>query len=94
LSHTLIFLPAYMFANSMSETLEFQTMNHFRSNNNSLKYLRFTPSGCRDIAIVKSESVAKTQFLCKFVWQYLNLILVAFQKCRQYFRLLYSLRKR
>ena len=48
----------------MSETLEFQTMNHFRSNNNSLKYQRFTPSGCKDIAIVKSESVAKTQFLC------------------------------
>ena len=39
-------------------------MNYFRSNNNSLKYQRLTPSGCKDIAIWKSEFVAKTQFLC------------------------------
>ena len=29
----------------------------------SLKYWRFTPSGCKDIGIRKSELVAKTQFL-------------------------------
>jgi len=37
-----------------------------------LKCQRFTPLGCKDIAIVRSEFVAKTQFafyLCeKFVW--------------------------
>ena len=39
-------------------------MNHFRSNNDSLKYLRLTPSGCKDKVIVKLEFVAKTKFLC------------------------------
>ena len=34
-------------------------MNHFRSNNNSLKYQRFPSSGCKDITIVKSEFVEK-----------------------------------
>ena len=38
-------------------------MTYVRSNNNSLKYQRFTPSGCKDKSIVKSEFVAKTQFL-------------------------------
>ena len=32
--------------------------------NDSLKYQRLTPSGCKDIAIWKSEVVAKTQFFC------------------------------
>ena len=40
-------------------------MTHFRSNNDSLKYQRLTPLGCKDKAILKSEFVAKTQFLCK-----------------------------
>jgi len=40
-------------------------MNYFRSNNDSLKYQRLTPSGCKDIAIWKSEFVAKTQFLLR-----------------------------
>ena len=40
-----------------------QTINHFRSNYDSLKYQRFTPSGCKDVALLKSEFVAKTQFL-------------------------------
>jgi len=39
-------------------------MNYFRSDNNSLKYQRLTPSRCKDIAIWKSEFVVKTQFLC------------------------------
>ena len=41
-------------------------MNHFRSNNDSLKYQRFTPSGCKDIEIVESECVAKILFLSGF----------------------------
>ena len=41
----------------------FQTMNFIRSNNQSLKYQRCTPSGCKDIVIRKIEFLAKTQFL-------------------------------
>ena len=41
----------------------YQTMNPDTSNNLSLKYQRFTPSGCKDIGIKKFEFVAKTQFL-------------------------------
>ena len=39
----------------------FQTINSVRSN--SLKYQRFTPSGCEAIGVRKSQFVAKTQFL-------------------------------
>ena len=42
-------------------------MNPGRSNNLSLKYQRFTPSGSKDIGIIKFETVAKTQFLYKKV---------------------------
>ena len=38
-------------------------MNYVRSSNPSLKYQRFTPSGCRDIVLRNFEFVAKTQFL-------------------------------
>ena len=38
-------------------------MHSDRSNNLSLKYERFTPSGREDIGIRKIEFVAKTQFL-------------------------------
>ena len=34
-----------------------------RSNHISLKYQRFTPSGCKNIGIRKFKFVAKTQFL-------------------------------
>ena len=34
-------------------------MNHFRSKNDSLKYLRLTSSVCKDIAIVKSGICGK-----------------------------------
>ena len=37
-------------------------MNAVRLNNVSLKYRRFTSSGCKDIRITKVEFVAKTQF--------------------------------
>ena len=49
----------------------FQTMNSVRSNNVSLKYKRPTPSGCKDIRIIKFEFVAKTQFFSPgVVWNY------------------------
>ncbi len=38
-------------------------MNSVRSNNQSMKYQVFTPSGLQDIGIIKFEFVAKTQFL-------------------------------
>ena len=39
-------------------------MNSVRSNSLSLKYHRFTPSGCKDIGITNFKFVARTQFLC------------------------------
>ena len=41
----------------------FQTMNSVRTKCMSLKVLRFTTSGCKDIVVRKFEFVAKTQFL-------------------------------
>ena len=39
-------------------------MNYLRSNNNNnLKYQGLTSSGCKDIAIWKSEFVAKTIYI-------------------------------
>ena len=38
-------------------------MNYVRSKILNLKYLRFTPSGSKDIMIGKFEFVAKNQFL-------------------------------
>ena len=43
-------------------------MNSLRSNNISLKYQRFTTLGFKDIGIINSEFVAKTQFLYVFCW--------------------------
>ena len=39
------------------------TMNTVRLKNVSLKYQRFTLSGCKDVGITKVEFVAMTQFL-------------------------------
>ena len=41
----------------------FKNINSVRSNNLSLKYKRFTTSGCKDIGIRTFQFVAKTQFL-------------------------------
>ena len=41
-------------------------MNCVRSNNLSLKYQRFIPSGCKGIGSRKLEFMAKTQFLFMF----------------------------
>ena len=37
----------------------------YRSNNLSLKYQRYTLSGCKEIGIRKFGFMAKNQFLCK-----------------------------
>ena len=58
LSQTLIFLISISL-----QPEKFQTMNSGRSGNLSLKYQRFTSSGCNDIEIRKFEFMAKTQFL-------------------------------
>ena len=43
----------------------FQNMTNVRSNNRSLKYQRFAPSGYEDIGIRKFKFVANIQFLCE-----------------------------
>ena len=43
-------------------------MNSVRSNNLSLKYQSFTPSGCKDIGRRKFEFVAKTQILYTYTF--------------------------
>ena len=58
---TLIFLSFYL-CNLMSS---FLTKESVTSNNMSLKYQRFTPSGCKDKGIKKYEFVAKTHFKTK-----------------------------
>ena len=52
----------------MKLTLDISNYEYVRLNNPSLKYQRFTPSGCRarDIGIRKFEFVAKTHFLIFF----------------------------
>ena len=65
LSQILIFLFLYNLTIRFPRPLIFQTINSIRSNSLSLKYQRFTPSGCKDKGVRKYEFVAKTQFLCK-----------------------------
>ena len=40
-----------------------QTTNYLRSNSQSLKYEKFTPSGCKNIRSSKFEFVARTKLL-------------------------------
>ena len=40
-------------------------MNFVKSNNLSLKYRKFTPSGCNDLVIRKFKFVVKNQFKSK-----------------------------
>ena len=51
--HKLKFSYCNIFAIQCRRPSIFQTMNVVRSNNISLKYQRFIPSGCRDIGIRK-----------------------------------------
>ena len=61
--HKLRFSNSCNFATHFPRPLIFQTINSGRSNSLSLKYQRFTPSGCKDIGVRKCKFVAKTQFL-------------------------------
>ena len=61
--HKLRFPNSFNLATLFSRPLIFQTINSGRSNSQSLKYQRFTPSGCKDIGIRKCKFVAITQFL-------------------------------
>ena len=54
---------SYNLATHSPRPLIFQTIISVRSNSLSLKYQRFTPSGCEAIGVRKCEFVAKTQFL-------------------------------
>ena len=48
-------------------------MNSDKSNNVSLKYLKVSPSGCKDIEIIKLKCGAKTQFLSTIILGYYGL---------------------
>ena len=61
--HKLRFSTSYKLATRFPRPLIFQTINSVRSNSLSLKYQRFTTSGCKDIGVRKCKFVAKTQFL-------------------------------
>ena len=61
--HKLRFSHYYNLATRFPRPLIFQTINSARSNSLSLKYQRFTPSGCKDIGVRKFKFAAKTQFL-------------------------------
>ena len=63
LFHKLYFSKSYIFGFQCRRPQIFQTMNSVRSNNVSLKYHRFTTLCSKDIGIINSQFVAKTQFL-------------------------------
>ena len=67
-SHKLWFSNPYIFATHWRRPWIFPTMNYIRSNNLSLKWQRFTPSGWKDIWIRQFKFVSKTQFLWKYSW--------------------------
>ena len=64
LSRKLLFSNPNISATQCHRPQIFQITNFVRSINLSLKYQRFTRSGCEDTGIRKFEFVAKTQFLC------------------------------
>ena len=57
-----ILIPIFLQPN-VSQTLDISNINSVRSNNISLKYQRYTQSGCTVIGGRKYYFVAKTQFL-------------------------------
>ena len=59
LYHKFRFSDLYIFAIQYRRPFIFQTMNYIGPINLSLKYQRFTPSGCKDIEIRKFEFVTK-----------------------------------
>ena len=64
LCHKLRFSKPSIFGTGCPKLLIFQTQIISSDRNHSLKNLRSTPLGCKDIVIRKSEFVAKTQFHC------------------------------
>ena len=58
--HKLWFSNSYNLATHSLTPFIFRTINSVRSNSLSLKYHRFTPSGCKDIGIRKFEFVANS----------------------------------
>ena len=61
--HKIQFSNPYIFTTWFCKPLIFKTKNIWSNRIQSLKFKRSTTSGCRAIGIVKSKSVAKTQFL-------------------------------
>ena len=57
-------LPKTVISNQCGSKI-FQTMNFVRLNSLSLKYHRFTPSGCTHIGIKKFEFVANCSLIIK-----------------------------
>ena len=53
------FLPQILIFYLGRRSNTFQTMNSIRSNNITLKYQRFTPSGRKEVGIRKFEFVAR-----------------------------------
>ena len=66
LCHKLKFSNPYIFTTGWRRPLIFQTYNIWCNRIHSLKYLRFTTVGYKDIRIRKFEFVTKTQFLYFF----------------------------
>ena len=64
--HKLRFSNSYNLVTHFPKPLIFKTINSGRPNSLSLKYQRFTPSGCKDIGIRKFKFVAN-QFLYKLL---------------------------
>ena len=68
---------SYIFATLCGRpALIFQTINSVRSNNFSLKYQRFTQSGCKDIESKQFECVTNTQVIYTFKHSVISLKLV------------------
>ena len=83
LCHKLHYSNPNIFRTRCCKPLLFQTQTIWSHRFNSLKYLKFTTFGSKDIVIRKSEFVAKTQFLWNpKVLKNINFqsILVFFQK--------------
>ena len=51
LCYKLFYYNSYIFATQYRRPWKFETIIYFRSNNFSLKYEMFTPSGCKDKGI-------------------------------------------
>ena len=64
LCHKLKFSNPYIYGTWCCRLLIFQTKIIWCNRIHSLKFLRSTTLGCRDIGIRKSEFVSKTQFIC------------------------------